>query len=315
MKHLIKALSVGALRFGQNPKTSWSSGAHEPSTTGIRAWLLNGVGYSNVFVNSQNEIEVECIDSSWAEANTSDLIANREAALESLLPRQHQDYSNNSVAWPVITCYYSAYFAAQAFLRCLGLGSVYLESTEADTISKAWAARGFSASVGALNYGFRVELSNPVTIRISKLGSKGGAHQQFWGGFQKLQNPINTTLLSSPAINVLGTLERQSAYAEYTKLVDLCFSSSATALTTPDFNWLSRLRNGINYRFSNHLWLMNWRHTAGLISNHQSIVDRYTHGDRTLPHTHRNFGHTHLIFVATRFCKLVREATSSIAMY
>lgn len=313
MKNLTKALSVGASRFGQSPISPWSGGVNEPSTTGIRAWLLNGVGYSNV-VNGQNEIIVECNDTSWAEANASDLIANREAAFESLLPRQHHEYSNRAVAWPVITCYYSAYFAAQAFLRCLGLGSVYLEKLEADTITNAWIARGFSASVDAQNYSIRVELTNPVTVRIRKLGGKGGAHQQFWSGFQTLQNAIYTTLLSSPAINVLSTQERQSACTEYTKLVDLCFSNCTSIPSTPDFGWLSRVRNGINYRFANHLWLMNWQHSAGLISNHQSIIDRYSNGDRKLPEPRRNFGHTHLVYVATRFCKLVREATSFISV-
>jgi hypothetical protein len=315
MRNLIKALSVSASRFTLRPAASLTTGTNEPSTTGIRAWLLNGVGYSSVSKSKQNEIVVECVDTSWAEANASDLVANREAAFESLLPRQHQEYGNEAVAWPVITCYYSAYYSAQTFLRCQGLGSLYLEGTEADTINSAWKAKGFSAEIESSNYIFQIDLSKPVTtVRISKIGGKGGAHQQFWNGFQKLQSNVHWTLLSSPTLNILSQQERQSAHVEYKNFIDLCFSKTNTTSSSHDFGWLSKLRNEINYRFTKHLWLMNRRHSAGLISNHQRIIDRYSNGDRSPPTSHRNFSHTHLVYVATRFHKLIRKATSTIAV-
>ena len=219
MRYLIKALAVGASRYGQQPQVSWSDADSEPTKTGLRAWLLSGTGYSNVYVRPGGEIAIECIDSAWAEANASDLIANREAALESLLPRVHTAYSNRSVAWPLVTCYYSAYFAAQSFLRCLGLGSIYVEADEAAALTAAWSARGFSVSLSARNYGFSVELSTPVTIVLRKLGSAGGAHRQFWMGFGQSQHAIHEALLLSPGLATLAPTERQVADSEYTKLV------------------------------------------------------------------------------------------------
>lgn len=314
MNSLVKALAVGALRYGQQPEASWRKGDIEPAKTGLRNWLLDGTGYSNVYLKASGEIAIECIDDGWAQANASDLIAHREAAIESLLPRQHSAYSNRSVAWPFLTSYYSAYFAAQSFMRCLGLGSVYLEAQEASLLTNAWVARGFRVSLTAHNYGFAIELSTPVKILLRKLGSAGGAHQQFWNGFRQSQTAIHKVLLLSPGLSSLSTTERQAADGEYGKLVQLCFTDASAVPSIQNFGWLANLRNDVNYRFAGHVWLMNWRHAAGLVTNHQGLVDRYSTGLRSLPDAQRNFSKSHLVFVAARFCQLNRDATSNLSV-
>lgn len=314
MTPLVKALAVGAFRYAQQPGATWRIGDAEPAKTGLRNWLLDGTGYSNVFIDISGEITIECIDDSWAQANASDLVANREAAIESLLPRQNSTYSNRSVAWPFITSYYSAYFAAQSFLRCLGLGSIYLEAREASLLTAAWNARGFALSLPAHNYGFVVELSTPAKIRLRKLGTTGGAHQQFWTGFRQSQNAIHKVLLVEPGLDSLSTTQRQAADAEYGKLVQVCFTDASTVPASLNFTWLANLRNDVNYRFSGHVWLMNWRHSAGLVTNHQTLIDRYSNSLRLLPESQRNFSKNHLVFVAARFCQLIRDATSNLAV-
>jgi hypothetical protein len=314
VKYLIKALGVGALRFGQQPDASWKKTDNEPSKTGIRSWLLDGTGYSSVALNGSTEIAIECLDDDWAKANASDLIANREAAIESLLPRQHSSYSNRSVAWPVITTYYSAYFAVQSFLRCLGLGSVYLEPDEAKMLTAAWSARGFAATISANNYGFSIELSNPVRIVLRKLGSGGGAHHQFWTGFRQLQSAIHQVLLVAPGLGTLSATQRQAADSDYGKLVENCFTEASTSQRAPDFAWLASFRNEVNYRFARQLWLMNWHHSAGLIAHHEVLIHRYSDGAKSLPAAQRNFSKNHLAFVAARFCQLVRESTSTLSI-
>lgn len=312
MKYLVKALAVGTSRYGQQPEASWKKGTTEPSKTGLRNWLLDGTGYSDVSSNTSNNIVIECLDDSWAKANASDLIANREAAIESLLPRQHNVYSNRSVAWPVITSYYAAYFAAQSFLRCLGLGSIYLEPHEASLLNAAWKARGFHVSVNAQNYAFSIELSSPIKILLRKFGSSGGAHQQFWTGFRQSQSAIHEVLLVSPGLGTLSATQRQTADSEYSKLIDTFFINASLTSADQNFAWLTSLRNEVNYRFSGYVWLMNWRHSAGLISNHEAVIERYSTGLKSLPDSQRNFSKNHLAFVAARFCQLIRDATSRL---
>jgi hypothetical protein len=314
MNSLVKALSVGASRFGQQPDISWARGDAQPASTGLRSWLLSGTGYSAVYRHASGEISIECIDDTWARANASDLIANREAAVESLLPRQHNIYSNRAVAWPFVTSYYSAYFAAQSFLRCLGLGSIYLEQEESNLVSAAWAVRGFPIPITPGNYNFSIDLTTPVKISLRKLGSAGGAHQQFWTGFRQSQADIHRVLLLSPGLNTLSTTTRQAADGDYGRLVQLCFTNTSEVPSTPNFVWLAKLRNEINYRFHGHLWLMNWRHSAGLISNHQTLVDRYSTPLKSLPEAQRNFSKAHLIFVAARFCQLIQDATLKLSI-
>ncbi len=293
---------------------SWLKSNTEPSETGLRSWLIDGTGYSRVYLNAPGEIAIDCLDNSWAEANASDLIANREAAIESLFPRQHSAYSNRSVAWPLITCYYASYFAAQSFLRCLGLGSIYIEADESALLTAAWSARGFSVPLTASNYGFSVELSTPVRILLRKFGSSGGAHQQFWTGFRQSQAAVHQAILLSPALATLGSTERQAADGDYTKLIQLCFTDCSQMPATLNFTWLANLRNEINYRFSGNVWLMNWRHSAGLIANQQGLIERYSTGLKSLPEKQRNLSKSHLVFVAARLCQVVRDATSDLSL-
>lgn len=312
MKQLTKALAVGASRFAQQPGISWSKN-DEPLSTGLRAWLMRGTGYTTVASNAAGGYSIECIGDSWAEANASDLVANREAAFESLWPRQHSRYSNKALAWPIVTTYYAAYFAAQSLLRCCGLGSVYLEADEADLLTAAWHARGFAASVTGGNYSFTIDLQVPVVIHLRRLGASGGAHQQFWAGFRLAQPSVHSVLLVSPALATLSALDRQAADSEYIRLIDACFTTPA-APHAHDYSWLSRLRNDLNYRFGGHAWLMNWHHSTGLIPAHESLIARYSSGAKSLPDSQRNFSRAHLGYVAARFCQLLGDATSALVV-
>jgi hypothetical protein len=313
VKYLVKALTIGASRYAQQPEVTWQTGATEPSKTGLRNWLIDGTGYSIASHRTSGDIALECIDDSWARSNGSDLIANREAAIESLFPRVHKLYSHRSLAWPIVTTYYSFYFAAQTFLRCLGLGSIYIEDKEAQLLSAVLIGRGFSTRFVAGNYVFAIELSNPVNIVLRKFGSGGGAHKQFWNGFQRSQNAIHEALLVSPGLNTLSTAQRQAADSEFEQLIQTSFIDTSVSTNVPDFEWCSKLRNSVNYRFDGHAWLMNWQHSTGLITNHELIIQRYLSGLKELPEVQRNFSKNHLAYVAARFCQLVKAATLTLS--
>jgi hypothetical protein len=153
-----------------------------------------------------------------------------------------------------------------------------------------------------------------VKIVLRKLGSAGGAHYQFWTGFRQSQAAIHQVLLLSPGLDTLSAIQRQAADGDYGKLVQLCFTDASEVPSTQNFAWLANLRNEINYRFYGHVWLMNWRHSAGLVSNHQTLIDRYSTGLRSLPDAQRNFSKSHLVFVAARFCQLIRDATFNLSI-
>ena len=125
------------------------------------------------------------------------------------------------------------------------------------------------------NYRFAVELSTPIKIRLRKLGSTGGAHQQFWTGFRQSQNLIRQYLVGSPGLDSLSTTQRQAADVEYSKLVQMCFTDASTVPSTQNFAWLANLRNDVNYRFSGHVWLMNWRHSSGTCHKSSDAVNRF----------------------------------------
>lgn len=309
VKSLVKALSIGASRFCQQPSVPWRTQGAGPATAGIRAWLLAGTGYSQVTEPSRGQLLVLSQDSSWAEASACDMIAHREAAIESLVPLQHGLGDDQLVAWPLLACYYSTYFAAQALLRCLGLGTVYLGTDEASRLAAAWNMRGFPSSVSPGNYCFCITLSAPASITLRRIGGAGGAHQQFWTGFEQLRRDIQEVLLTSPALSILDPLVRQAADAEYDRLMESFFQTQLAGSCGLDYGWLSSHRNSVNYRFAGNCWRMNWHSSAGTVSELRRILDRFGSGSRSLPASSSDFSGRHVVFVAARLCKVISEST------
>ena len=174
------------------------------------------------------------------------------------------------------------------------------------------------ASVCCLTYAgqlwFLHRIVNSGQDSASQAGFRWGAHQQFWTGFRRSQTGIHQVLVLSPGLDSLSTTQRQAADGDYGKLVQLCFTDASAVPSTQNFVWLANLRNEVNYRFSGHIWLMNWHHSAGLVTNHQKLINRYSTGLRSLPDAQRNFSKSHLVFVAARFCQLIRDVTSKLSV-
>jgi hypothetical protein len=310
LKNLVKALGEAITRFAQQPNKVAGETPQWGLGEGMRYWLIHGTGYSSVSQNLSGHFIIECVGDSWASCNAHDLLCNRQAAFESLLPRQHESYGNKSLAWPVISSYYAAYFSTQSLMRCLGLGTIYINRVESKHLNDAWQARGFP-KVDQGNYMFSIELSLPIKIVLRKLGGSG-AHNQFWQAFEQSQTHIESVLLTSSALSSLSAAQRQDAFLEFKKLIQASFQNRLSVPPKLEFDWMSNLRNAINYRFENNVWLMNWHHKTGLVPKYEALIARYRTSSKVLPENMRDFSESHLAFVSAKFCQLAIEGSSSL---
>jgi hypothetical protein len=175
--------------------------------------------------------------------------ANRMScgAFESIMSIAPVAHMRRSLAWLALKAYYAAFYSAHAFLRLRGTSLTQLDAREVTRIASVAQAYGYR-SARAISAGFhRINLdSNAKLIKASHIGvSGGGSHEILWAEYSAALRELmvevrNSGLLSSDKAAVTSKLN------QVLKL--LSQSNSANG------NWLSKIRNEINYRHSLGVW-------------------------------------------------------------
>jgi hypothetical protein len=152
-----------------------------------------------------------------------------------------------STAWLIIQSYYAAFFAANSIVRMLGISCSQLEKPQTEKIDQI--AQLFKMDGGLkISTGYYQCVYNDQNKQLlcqNFKSSKGGTHESFWNIFlQKLKDLSNNILLS-------GNLTIQSQ-AVATKIDELCRILCHEGKNGG--NWLSYVRNTVNYRHELGSW-------------------------------------------------------------
>ena len=162
------------------------------------------------------------------------------AALESYLFKYSSKLSGKSISWDLISTYYSAFFAAHACLKTVGI-LVSRISNKHVAILERESNKIFSDSLKphASTYLIRYE-QNSRRINFNHL-DKGGYHEVFWKVFSK---EFITIGLSSVKAN-------QTVYQD-----ELLFLNSIlnNLNSSSEFSFLTKVRNEINYALPRAIW-------------------------------------------------------------
>lgn len=213
---------------------------------GVRKWLLEGA-YALAPESNQNEIiltEVEpgnflpylCYDyerfalSSWETFSLFRL--ERSAA--------------NTLGWPFLKLYYSAFFAAHAIIRATGQATMRLERDQADFLSdfsELVFDQKLSIPTGTFQLKSTQSIDGLMQVRLVRLSDSGGAHEGFWKQFYLFISELQASIASS------GEPNASDAVVSISELARILRFSPGT-----DGTWLSVLRNKINYQHDYDLW-------------------------------------------------------------
>jgi hypothetical protein len=169
------------------------------------------------------------------------------ASLESIFTVKKSDVLPKSSAWTMLQTYYSAFFAAHAILRMLGLSCSQFAASEASSISRVahlfGQANGISISSGF--YVCRFE-GRSKKITCEKTGiTGGGVHEVFWRIFRDEMKSVSERILTSSSRNALHQVVS-------IKLDELCDNLSYAHCSNG--SWLSFIRNEVNYRHRYGCW-------------------------------------------------------------
>lgn len=149
-----------------------------------------------------------------------------------------------SVGWLIIRSYYSAYFAVQAILRLFGISCSQFDANETKAITDV--ARLYSIQNGkvAANGYYKSQYD----AKASKVYCKqlSNTHQDVWKSFYELIDDLSTKIASSD----FRKNDRNYVIEYLFKLRD----GLSCRGTVGGGNWLSRVRNEVNYTHSMGAW-------------------------------------------------------------
>ncbi len=210
----------------------------------LKAWIAN----QNYFIDDDLKdgvFELRPADDAFlytAFANDCNRMA--VAAIESAAGLQIDPCMNRSGAWGIIRAYYSAFFAIHAILRMYGISCTQVDQEYANKIFEIGHLFDKTSSLARIEKGFySIEISaNSSLVKFTKYKE---SHAGTWRRFLELLdvlmvNSRSLTSLSSDkieAIRILSTIKSGVTRASHSK-----------------GNWLSAIRNSVNYQHSHGAW-------------------------------------------------------------
>jgi hypothetical protein len=211
---------------------------------GFKEWLSSGDFFLDSF-QEKGGFELSIRDKNrWKSAMASDSIRYGINALQSVHSIRASDQFPKLGAWPIIQAYYSAFFAAHSILRLFGRPFSYLEPGHANDICLR-AKTELSCVKPKLPSGSYFGKFDQNLQKIEFVHKKK-SHEHLWAGFADLLNDISKRVL------LVRGLEKNLAEVsiELSEIIQLLNQNGRF----PNGNWLSVVRNNINYKASEHSW-------------------------------------------------------------
>jgi len=211
----------------------------------LKGWVAN----QNYFLDVDlvpNNFFVRASDKDYLKAAlANDCNRMAMAAIESISGVQLDYRLGKSGAWGVIRAYYASFFAIHSIMRMFGISCSQLEQVHVDKIYEFASVVGRSGSVNKLEKGF-------YSIRISKSFSEvefrkyKDSHRDTWGEFLGLLER-----LIDQSENVVALVKYKS------EMIDILMSIKrgiTRSRCSEKGNWLSNLRNSVNYQHTHGVW-------------------------------------------------------------
>ena len=170
------------------------------------------------------------------------------ASFETMLVVDRALRNDLGTGWCVVQLYYAAFYAAHAILRMLGCSCSFLSAATASRLTRVLGVVGITPNPALAGGLYGCSLAGPdMTLAALGGGTLGGSHELFWRRFVQELDALAPLVLGGP----LPTSDAQDAA---TRLLDLR-STLVAGAAQPD--WLTRLRNEVQYRHGQQLWYPN----------------------------------------------------------
>ncbi len=182
------------------------------------------------------------------EATASDASRFASAAFQSIKQLASVVVDREQTAWSLIKAYYAAFYAGHAIIRLTGESCSYFQALHVNRLRDLGLIYGkvptFPLPASAYHCVFN---ASATVVRSGTLREgAGGAHGGFWNVFGIKLGKISEEVLLGP----LGSIEKQAVFDKLEEARNLM-----RAHNSPLFSYLSVLRNDIQYRHGQEVWL------------------------------------------------------------
>ncbi|MEM8674963.1 MAG: hypothetical protein AAGF83_13975 [Cyanobacteria bacterium P01_G01_bin.67] len=231
----------------------WMPGLNEivgKQRSGLVKWLSNGEYYYISSPISQNQFTLDLSGKGFANrmlfAYAYDCNRMASAAFETMWSIEKSTKLPNSTAWLLIKSYYAAFYAGHAIIRMLGVSCSQLNKQAAGKvheIAKLFEndnGLNISSSYYSCKYNQRKQ-----ELVFDNIKAKGDVHESFWNIFYEHIKQLAKSILGSPII-------LSQSQDIFNKLNELCLILCCRGHNGG--NWLSAIRNRVNYRHELDAW-------------------------------------------------------------
>lgn len=213
----------------------------ESCNRSLKLWLTDGNYYID---NSQPNVSLFCQSVDEIKKSLSlDAFKFATHAAQTVYELENTGAYTQFTSWRLIQTYYAAFFSAHACMRFFGRSFSHLENGHVRFIkNRCETEAGFSPTLPSTYY---LLSFSPVdqTLAFKQCGE---SHRDLWRSFSGLLTDISNNCLALRATEI----RRQGLSQKFSELVDALSDRGKY----PAGNWLSTMRNEVNYKSLHGLW-------------------------------------------------------------
>lgn len=231
---------------------------------GINHWLTDGKDFLTTQDAINNDFTITTYNlNDFLKPYCSDINRLSCAAIESLNNIDQHPKSPKSLGWTITKYYYSAFFSAHCILRILGHAVANIQDISLAKVKRVISNYGFTH--GNLNSGQYCVTVNPSlnSFRFNKNPIYDNSHEGLWRAFLDLLNELGPEIFNNLP---------QSDAVKLTDQIDN-LKDALVYWGSNGGNWLSRIRNQVNYSQDYGVWFpyTNYETMLDTILTYQSL--------------------------------------------
>ena len=234
---------------------------------GLRRWLSTSENFIPVDTGNSDIIELSLYDvtecmACWA----SDISRLACASLETVMCVNENASDKKFLAWQLVEYYYSAFYSAHCTLKICGFGLVQIDGTIIANIRRRATTLGLSAPNYTRGIYCVQVFPSQSKIILSRISKYDDSHKGLWhryadylgvlSGVTVLDNGTNTDRIRIKGAGedapfcVYSQLPMSDAQVIVSRIDEIRNAINQKG----DNNWLSSVRNAINYNHSFGVW-------------------------------------------------------------
>ncbi|AIY39484.1 hypothetical protein LT85_0324 [Collimonas arenae] len=224
-----------------------------PKILGVQDWILSASYRVEQSPKKKNVTLLLDASTDIVEALAHDIVRYSSAAIESAQRVEALIDRPLASGWIIIRSYYSAYFAANSLMRLFGYFCTNIDQRHVAAIHQIAhlyeiplpTNEKSKLASGTYSGRYITNSHNGAVVLKSLHSIGGGAHKQFWFAFKEFLDSFQHDL--SQCVLSKSQMEKARSSVKFL-LSTLCQENH------PNGNWLSEIRNSVNYRLEHGAW-------------------------------------------------------------